>query len=299
MFACACGDSSSGPVPLLTPLGASRSAVADFAGLSRGVEPDDPPQPATATKASPTRNAGRWILQSAAGKDLIGERRAKTSPIEADPAPLQLKGKSWQRLDTSGVPVLKPNPDPLTRRDAGSPAVQRQPMQQNASTDRTGAVPAPELPELIEAPPSAAPAPPHPPTAVPNDVPVSPSDNPIGGETAYAVETIRCEGTAGTWVTLYKGRIRGDDGANIQIALERRYGLFYYPTAEGIAEGDWYCVPRRRYCYAQVSFSNWGGRYREHEIGVFPRDSVAVKVGSLILAVDPIIHRVCPRSTTG
>jgi hypothetical protein len=137
--------------------------------------------------------------------------------------------------------------------------------------------------------------PPPPPSTPPPNPALSHLALPLHpGDVGYAVETVRCEGPAGVWAMVYKGQVAQVDKDKVSLQVTQRYGFRYHPAAEGYNKTDWYCVPRRRYCFSRIGFMDWGGRYKEGELGTFDRDASFPAAKDLINGMKPILAQRCP-----
>ena len=90
----------------------------------------------------------------------------------------------------------------------------------------------------------------------------------------YAVENIRCEGAAGAWALVYEGKITGLSDTEISLRLSRRIGFRYHPDYEGVDDSDWWCIPKKRFCYSEVAFTDWGGSRLAESVVTFTREQV-------------------------
>lgn len=112
------------------------------------------------------------------------------------------------------------------------------------------------------------------------------------GDGAYGIESISCEGASGSWVLLYRGTVAQVNEDAVAISVNARFGLRYWPSAEGYDDSDWFCVPRRRFCYSQINFSDWHGKVTANERVSIPRDHV-FSDRLRPVAAQPMIQREC------
>lgn len=115
----------------------------------------------------------------------------------------------------------------------------------------------------------------------------------------YAVENIRCEGVAGAWALVYEGRIirqrvTQQNNTAISLRLSRRIGFRYHPDYEGVDNSDWWCIPKKRFCYSDVEFTDWGGSYRAESVVAFNREQVFPASAGLELSLLEKISAKCP-----
>lgn len=114
-------------------------------------------------------------------------------------------------------------------------------------------------------------------------------------DAAYASEKIECSPISGDWVVLYQGTIVEQDEATVALRLEERFGYRYYPNQDGIHRTDWWCIPRRRHCYAPIAFSDWGGTFTQHSVQRFPRERVHDARPGLINSMSRLLQQHCQR----
>lgn len=112
------------------------------------------------------------------------------------------------------------------------------------------------------------------------------------GQPAYAVEEVNCE-RDGAWATVLEGMVESADAAVVRLTPERRFGFHYHNFAAGIDQTDWYCVPRRRYCFAEVKFTDWSGIHRAGQSGDFPRAATFNRNTRLVVGMAAIIRERC------
>ena len=71
---------------------------------------------------------------------------------------------------------------------------------------------------------------------------------------------MRCEGLAGAWLLLIEGDVLASDQGTVRIRASSRYALRFWPKEEGVNDDDWFCAPRRRFCFGEVEFTDWRGK---------------------------------------
>ncbi len=81
------------------------------------------------------------------------------------------------------------------------------------------------------------------------------------GRAGMVIEELRCEGLAGAWLLIIEGEVIEASVDTVTVEAEKRYALRFWPNEEGVDEGDWFCAPRRRFCYSSVEFSSWQGEF--------------------------------------
>ena len=42
-----------------------------------------------------------------------------------------------------------------------------------------------------------------------------------------------------------------------------------------VSSTDWFCIPKRKYCYSEIGFQAWQGRYKPNGIIEFPKTDIA------------------------
>lgn len=113
------------------------------------------------------------------------------------------------------------------------------------------------------------------------------------GDRAHALEKVECSDVSGDWVLIYEGTVMELSPSGVRLRLEKRYGYRFHPEAEGINPTDWWCVPRKRHCYAEVGFGDWGGPHARNDVVSFPRDEVFDARSPLATIVETLLRRRC------
>jgi len=90
------------------------------------------------------------------------------------------------------------------------------------------------------------------------------------GERAIAVESIDCRLGGDADVLLMVGEVARTDAAETEIVASQRFAAKYSPAASGVDTTDWWCVPKKRYCYQEVPFTAWRGEHRAGDSLVVP-----------------------------
>jgi hypothetical protein len=78
-------------------------------------------------------------------------------------------------------------------------------------------------------------------------------------QNVFAIEEVKCKNKNAAWITFYEGAVQNIENNQVEIQLADRYALWYDSRKQGVSYGDWWCIPRQRFCYAKVKFSDWGG----------------------------------------
>lgn len=123
-----------------------------------------------------------------------------------------------------------------------------------------------------------------------------PSDLPIPADResrVYAIEEVRCEHAAGSWVLLYEGKMEAVRFNAVEVSLQRRIGLRFHPETWGVDSSDWWCIPKKRFCYKEVDFGAWSGTFHPGEIAVFRNSSVSALDAGLEMAAYRAIGAKC------
>ena len=94
------------------------------------------------------------------------------------------------------------------------------------------------------------------------------------GDMVFAVEKVECSDISGDWVIFYEGTALTKDPDTISVRLEKRFAYRYHPEKEGEDRTNWWCVPARKYCYSEIQFSDWDGKYVPNQTRRFPSDMV-------------------------
>ncbi len=156
-------------------------------------------------------------------------------------------------------------------------------------------LPPPPPPPPLPLPPPAVASPPLQPLAATVAASPRPLLPPVIGQDAYAVESVHCEREGAAWVTVLEGTVTTADASRVQLHIARRLGLRYHPYATGIADDDWYCVPRRRYCFSPIGFSDWGGQHHDGELGEFERQATFAASTRLVVGIATLLRERCPQ----
>jgi hypothetical protein len=129
---------------------------------------------------------------------------------------------------------------------------------------------------------------------------LSPASTPLQlHAVAYASEKVECSNISGDWVTLYRGTVVERDAQTVALRLEERFGYRYYPNQDGLNRTDWWCIPRRRHCYAPIAFSDWGGTFSKDSVQRFPSARVYDAQLGLINGMAPMLQQQCHRNADG
>jgi hypothetical protein len=112
---------------------------------------------------------------------------------------------------------------------------------------------------------------------------------------AYAFELSQCSDISGDWVLFFEGTVMEIKNDFFSLRLEKRFAYRNRSKEEGIDGTDWWCIPRKRHCYSQVKFSDWGGKFRQEQIVVFKGTDVSNAENGLINVLTEWLERQCNR----
>ncbi|MFK5969736.1 MAG: hypothetical protein QM487_06395 [Candidatus Marithrix sp.] len=111
-------------------------------------------------------------------------------------------------------------------------------------------------------------------------------------EEIYAIEKIKCE-KYGQWIQLYKGILKKITKDIVEVQLKQRYGIKHNPTKQGISNTDWFCVPKRKYCYSEINFQAWQGKYQPNKIITLPKTDIFLAKSGIIPIIEEILQIKC------
>ncbi|MCK5719303.1 MAG: hypothetical protein KAH84_05050 [Thiomargarita sp.] len=114
------------------------------------------------------------------------------------------------------------------------------------------------------------------------------------GMEVYAVAETKCE-KYGEWALLYKGLVEKSVGDKISIIIKKRYAFKHNPAKKGVSKTDWFCAPKRKYCYSEINFSAWQGKHRPNDIIEFLKANVFSASIDITTGTDKIFQTVCGR----
>ncbi len=144
------------------------------------------------------------------------------------------------------------------------------------STGCTGVGVPPEVPVPTKVPSISPPASPSqlPPVTTPSVI----KGEPLGTlpKSVLWIEKMECKSEHEVWVLYYEGKLTAQSSnATFKVTLNERYALWYDSRQQGESTEDWWCIPRKEFCYTLVKFSDWAGRYRVgQEIRVDDREKM-------------------------
>ena len=124
-----------------------------------------------------------------------------------------------------------------------------------------------------------------------------PTGRPGNGDTVFVVDKVECGTDEGHWALIYQGKQMGKKAGQVAVVVTRRFALRWIPGKEGVDRHDWYCVPRRAFCYSEVEFSAWQGRFEPGDRGEFPQDRVYAGRNGIILAANQQFEKTCAPSS--
>lgn len=53
------------------------------------------------------------------------------------------------------------------------------------------------------------------------------------------------------------------DNDMVEVVLENRFKVAYWPQKTGVDADDWWCLPRKKYCYSEFPFEQASGTHRQ------------------------------------
>jgi len=117
---------------------------------------------------------------------------------------------------------------------------------------------------------------------------------PVGKSSkVYAIEQVQCLYPREAWILLYEGILEGPGPATSGIRVSKRYGLRYDPAKSGLSSDSWACTPKRRICYSQVEFGDWGGKRNPSDLIPIRTDQVFAWEDGLIVLTDAVVRSQC------
>ncbi|RKZ77787.1 MAG: hypothetical protein DRR19_27420 [Candidatus Parabeggiatoa sp. nov. 1] len=91
------------------------------------------------------------------------------------------------------------------------------------------------------------------------------------GDTVFAIESIECKSQYEALVLFYQGELQQVQNGKVQVSPNERYAMWYDIRREGVSKTDWWCIPRKRFCYSSIAFSDWGGKLKAGEASQFKK----------------------------
>ncbi|GEM_PF-5705358 len=89
------------------------------------------------------------------------------------------------------------------------------------------------------------------------------------GDSVYAIDKIECQGAHEAFVLYYQGELQNILKDKVQIRITKRYAMWYDAHKTGISDTDWWCIPKKRFCYSTINFADWRGKFKPNDIGDF------------------------------
>ncbi|MCP4696275.1 MAG: hypothetical protein GY862_05445 [Gammaproteobacteria bacterium] len=115
-------------------------------------------------------------------------------------------------------------------------------------------------------------------------------------EPVFVVEKAECKSEHEIWVVYYKGILHRKKNKRLEVKLTDRYALWYDKRYEGVSSGEWWCIPKKRFCYAPVKFSDWGGGFKPGDTGNFGK-KLGIPARHDILPLVPALFKQKCRTT--
>ncbi|HIE02171.1 MAG TPA: peptidoglycan-binding protein [Thiotrichaceae bacterium] len=89
------------------------------------------------------------------------------------------------------------------------------------------------------------------------------------GDSVYAIDKIECQGAHEAFILFYQGELEDILKDKVQIRINKRYAMWYDTHKTGISDTDWWCIPKKRFCYSTINFTDWRGKLKANDIGDF------------------------------
>lgn len=91
------------------------------------------------------------------------------------------------------------------------------------------------------------------------------------GESVYAIEKIECKGDHEAFMLIYEGKFQqaAAQKNKVQVRVNKRLAMWYDSYKTGKNDQDWWCIPKKRFCYSRINFTDWGGQLKSNEVGNF------------------------------
>jgi hypothetical protein len=89
------------------------------------------------------------------------------------------------------------------------------------------------------------------------------------GELVYALDRIECKGDHEAFVLFYQGQLEQIQKDKVQVRISKRYAMWYDFHKEGVSTTDWWCIPKKRFCYSTINFTDWRGKLKPGSVGDF------------------------------
>ncbi|MEN8217235.1 MAG: peptidoglycan-binding domain-containing protein [Pseudomonadota bacterium] len=91
------------------------------------------------------------------------------------------------------------------------------------------------------------------------------------GESVFVIEKIECKSENEALVLFYKGQLQERQDSQVEVNVNKRYAMWYDIRYEGVSKTDWWCIPKKRFCYSSVSFTDWDGKLKSGEVASFEK----------------------------
>jgi peptidoglycan hydrolase-like protein with peptidoglycan-binding domain len=90
-------------------------------------------------------------------------------------------------------------------------------------------------------------------------------------DSVYAIDKIECKGDHEAFILYYQGELENILENKVQIRITKRYALWYDSHKSGISDTDWWCIPKKRFCYSMINFTDWRGKLKFNDLGEFDK----------------------------
>jgi len=91
------------------------------------------------------------------------------------------------------------------------------------------------------------------------------------GESVFAIEKIECKSDNEALVLFYEGQLQELQKTQVRVNVNKRYAMWYDLRHYGVSKTDWWCIPKKRFCYSSIDFTDWGGKLKSGDVGSFEK----------------------------
>ncbi len=114
------------------------------------------------------------------------------------------------------------------------------------------------------------------------------------GSQVFAIERSQCLYPKEGWILMFAGEVNELDAGSVSVNVQQRYSLRYDAKQTGVSSEDWFCAPKRRVCYSQVEFDEWGGELTPGQLIVFDKLDVMHRGAGFVRFASQTMKKVCP-----
>lgn len=91
------------------------------------------------------------------------------------------------------------------------------------------------------------------------------------GESVFVIDRIECKSENEAFILFYEGQLQELQDSQVEVNVKKRYAMWYDIRHEGVSKTDWWCIPKKRFCYSSVSFTDWDGKLKSGEVASFEK----------------------------